>query len=150
MIAARKPGGIPDATGREVWTGGGGGGGSGNPGGGGSGFVTNPNAAIPFVEAVQQQQQQHHPVLVNALVCISSRKRLSGTDGAKDEFTTWPAFLTDDNETMVLQMPDDHDWETSAFGFKECVAAVLELAEEVLHRNNLIVCLKKDRADLGK
>ncbi|KAJ3381100.1 Mitochondrial inner membrane protease atp23 [Entophlyctis sp. JEL0112] len=65
----------------------------------------------------------------------------------------WDGFLTD-KKTLFIHVPNSSSFgpfsgQSASFGFRECVVAVLELAEDVLGVGNLVVCLDKDRDDLA-
>ncbi|KAJ3202533.1 Nephrocystin-4, partial [Entophlyctis luteolus] len=66
----------------------------------------------------------------------------------------WDGFLTD-KKTLFIHVPNSSSFgpfsgQSASFGFRECVVAVLELAEDVLGVGNLVVCLDKDRDDLDE
>ncbi|KAI8811442.1 ornithine decarboxylase antizyme-domain-containing protein [Cladochytrium replicatum] len=51
---------------------------------------------------------------------------------------------------MFVRVPTSECWGgDEKLGFKECIVVVLELAETILHAENLVVCLEKSRADLA-
>ncbi|KAJ3219265.1 Ornithine decarboxylase antizyme 1 [Dinochytrium kinnereticum] len=111
------------------------------PLGGGGHLAPNPNVALPFIEELGLSLDGD----IDALLCITSR--LSGRRDAN--LSSWPAFIS--KGTLFLKVPNsDCDLVTSGFGFKESVAAVLELAEEVLDCSNVVICLDKGRPDLAQ
>jgi len=76
---------------------------------------------------------------------IIIHSRVPGRDG--DGSTAWRAVVS--TNTLFIKVPKSIEWgENDGFGFKECVVAVMELAEEVLECSNLVVCLEKSRNDL--
>ncbi|KAJ3107237.1 Ornithine decarboxylase antizyme 2 [Phlyctochytrium planicorne] len=105
-------------------------------------LAPNPNVSLSFVEEVGLTVEGD----VDALVCISSRLR--GIEEGNGE-SCWPAFIS--RGTLFLMVPNsDGDLVSSGFGFKESVAAVLELAEDVLDCTSVVICLDKTRSDLSE
>jgi hypothetical protein len=63
-------------------------------------------------------------------------------EGRLPEHCDWEGFIADG--AMFLRVPEHTSW--AANEFRECVLAVMDLAER-LSCEQLIICLEKDRAD---
>ncbi|KAJ3093353.1 hypothetical protein HK100_006655 [Physocladia obscura] len=156
-----KSGGVPDTRQRSCMGGLGVGGGVGRGvsvvnGGSGRGVGNGVSAGDIGAELVFVNEMSLALVTANEkvvqLVSINAKNQTVGGDFN----VNWPGFLTD-KKTLFIHVPSSASFgsllpspSSSGFGFRESVVAVLELAEDVLGVDSLVVCLDKDREDLGE